>query len=135
MANTFGWVEIRTRNVVEAAGFYERLFGWKVIRRDAADGFDVWIFDTGGEPRLENLRRGGIWERPEEDPLGVVVYVEVDDIDSVLHRVRALGGTVITGKTPQGRAFRACFADPDGNRLALWEEKEMSEEESPAEIG
>ncbi|MGC9335117.1 MAG: VOC family protein [Anaerolineae bacterium] len=111
-------------------GKHERLFGWKVIRKDLADGADVWIFDTGGEPRLENLRRGGIWERPEDDPLGVVVYVEVDDIEAVLHKVRELGGTVITGKTPQGRAFRACFADPSGNRMALWEEKEVAAEET-----
>jgi sulfatase modifying factor 1 len=134
MANTFDWVEIATRNVVETASFYERLFGWKAMQKEIADGFDVWIFDTGGEPRLENLRRGGIWERPEEDPLGVVVYVAVDDIEAILHRVRQLGGEVITGKTPQGRAFRACFADPNGNRLGLWEETETAEEETPAEL-
>jgi predicted enzyme related to lactoylglutathione lyase len=132
MANTFGWVEIRTRNVAEAASFYESLFGWQIIQRVTADGSDVWIFDTGGEPRLENLRRGGIWERPGDDPLGVVVYVEVDDIEATLRKVKELGGEIITGKTPQGRAFRACFADPGGNRLALWEEAEAAEEEMPA---
>jgi sulfatase modifying factor 1 len=134
MANTFDWVEIATRNVAEAASFYERLFDWKVVQKETADGFDVWIFDTGGEPRLENLRRGGIWERPNDDPLGVVVYVVVDDIEEVLQRARELGGVVITDRTPQGPAFRACFADPSGNRLGLWEEKEVAEEEILAEL-
>ena len=134
MVNTFDWVEIATRNVAEAASFYERLFGWKAIQKETAEGFDVWIFDTGGEPRLENLRRGGIWERPAGDPLGVVVYVVVEDIEAVLHRVTALGGKVLTGKTPRGPAYRACFADPSGNRLGLWEEREVAEEETPADI-
>ncbi len=134
MANTFDWVEITTWSVAETARFYERLFGWKTIDKETADGFDVWIFDTGGEPRLENLRRGGIGEKPRDDPLGVVVYVVVDDIEAVLHRARALGGKVITDRTPQGPAYRACFADPSGNRVGLWEEKDVAEEETPAEL-
>ena len=64
MANTFGWIEIRTRDIETTASFYEALFGWKVIEKETADGFDVWIFDTGGEPRVQNLRRGGIGLRP-----------------------------------------------------------------------
>jgi predicted enzyme related to lactoylglutathione lyase len=129
MANTFDWVEIMTGDLEETASFYQQLFGWKVTHRDTADGFDVGIFDTGGEPRLENLRRGGIWERPPGEALGVMVYVVVDDIEAVLQRVLDLGGQVITGKTPQGPAFRACFADPSGNRFGLWEEPDLSEEE------
>lgn len=134
MSNTIDWIEINTRNVAEAAQFYEGLFGWKIIQQDTADGSDVWIFDTGGIPRLENLRRGGIWERPADDPFGVVVYVMVDDIDLILRRARELGGTVIIEKTPQGEAHRACLADPSGNRLGLWEERKVAEEEIPAEL-
>ena len=134
MANTFDWIEIATGDVVSSAHFYEHLFGWKTIRKETADGLDVWIFDTGGEPRLENLRRGGLWERPPDDPLGVVVYIVVEDIDTVLHRARELGGRVLIAKTPQGRAFRACFADPSGNRLGLWEERKAVEKEISAEL-
>jgi sulfatase modifying factor 1 len=132
MANTFDWIEIMSRDVGEAASFYERLFGWKMVRKETADGSDVWIFDTGGQPRLENLRRGGIWERPPGDPLGVVVYVVVDDIEATLQRATALGGRIVTSKTPQGTAFRACLVDPSGNRLGLWEE--VVEKEIPAEL-
>jgi predicted enzyme related to lactoylglutathione lyase len=107
MPNTFDWVEIKTRSARDTAHFYESLFGWKVIQRETADGFDVWIFDTGGEPRAENLRRGGI-----------------------LQRARELGGKVIAGKTRQGPAYRAYFADPSGNRWGLWEEKAVAEGET-----
>jgi sulfatase modifying factor 1 len=133
MANTFDWVEIVTGDAAEAAAFYEALFGWKIIQKESAGGSDVWIFDTGGQPRLENLRRGGIWERPGGDRLGVVVYVVVDDIEATLRRATALGGTVVIDKTPQGTAFRACFTDPSGNRLGLWEEGVVAEE-TPAEL-
>jgi sulfatase modifying factor 1 len=134
MPNTFDWVEIMTRNVREAASFYSSLFGWQVTKKETAAGSDVWIFDTGGEPRVENLRRGGIWERPPGDPLGVIVYVVVDDIEAVLHRATELGGEVITPKTAQGSAHRACFADPYGNRLGLWEEQDVAAVETPAEL-
>jgi len=125
MANTFGWVEIRTKDIAETANFYESLFGWEITEKDTADGFDVWIFDTGGEPRVQNLRRGGIWLRPDGEPLGLVVYVEVDDIETILKKVTRLGGKVVTPKTPQGSNFRAYFSDPSGNLLGLWEEKSV----------
>jgi len=122
MANTFDWVEIMTRNIEETANFYESLFGWKTIQKDTAAGFDVWIFDTGGEPRVQNLKRGGIWLRPNSEPLGVVVYIVVDDIETILKKVTELGGKVVTSKTQQGTAYRAYFMDPDGNLFGLWQE-------------
>jgi len=122
MANTFDWVEIRTRDTDKAAKFYEDLFGWKVVHRETADGSDYWIFDTGDEPRVENLRRGAMWLRPDNGDLGVVVYVVVEDIEAVLQKVTDLGGEVILPKTPQGPAFKAYFTDPDGNLFGLWQE-------------
>lgn len=123
MANTFDWVEIRTKDTEKSAMFYENLFGWKVIEKETADGLDVWIFDTGGEPRIQTLRRGGIWLRPEGEPLGIVVYIVVNDIECILKKVMEQGGEVVRPKTQQGPAFRACFTDPDGNLFGLWEER------------
>ena len=126
MANTFDWIEIKTRNIEATANFYENLFGWSIIQKETAEGFDVWIFDTGGEPRVQNLQRGGIWLRPNGESLGVVVYVVVDDIEAILKKVAELGGRVATPKTPQGSAYRAYFTDPSGNMFGLWEEEEVS---------
>jgi len=123
MSNTFDWVEIRTGNIEKTAKFYEKLFGWRIIQKETAEDSDVWIFDTGGKPRVENLRRGGIWLRPDSEPLGVVVYIFVDDIKATLKKVTELGGKIVTSKTPQGPAFRACFKDINGNLFGLWEEK------------
>ena len=123
MANTFDWVEISTKDVEAAASFFEQLFGWQVVQKIAADGSAYWIFDTGGMPRLENLRRGALWLRPADELPRMALYVYVDSIDAVLDKVVALGGRVIAPKAAQGRAFRAHFADPDGNVFGLWEER------------
>jgi predicted enzyme related to lactoylglutathione lyase len=122
MPNTFDWVEIRTRDTEKASRFYESLFGWEVVRKETTEGSDYWIFDTGDEPRVQNIRRGAMWLRPDDANLGVVVYVIVKDIEAVLQKVTDLGGEVILPKTRQGPAFRAYFRDPDGNLFGLWQE-------------
>ena len=122
MTNTFDWIEIRTHDIQGAADFYESLFGWRICTKETADGWAVWIFDTGDEPRVENLRRGGIWLRPEGESLGIVVYVVVEDIEATLEKVRELGGNVVSGKAPLGRGHGAYFRDPSGNLLGLYED-------------
>lgn len=122
MANTFDWIEIRTHNIEKSATFYESLFGWKTTKKEMAAGSDVWIFDTGGEPRLENLRRGGIWLRPNDEPLGMVVYVVVDDMKQALKRVTELGGEITTPKFPVGAGYAAFFKDPEGNLIGLYQD-------------
>jgi predicted enzyme related to lactoylglutathione lyase len=124
MPNTFDWIEIRTDDIQRAASFYESLFGWKIIARETAGGSEVWLFDTGGEPRLENLRRGGIWLRPKGQPLGVVVYVVVADIEATLQKAVALGGEVIDPKVALDGGYIACFRDPSGNLLGLYQDRE-----------
>ncbi len=120
MANTFDWIEIRTRNLEKASEFYGRLFGWKVIEK--TNGSDYWIFDTGAEPRIHNIRRGGLSLRSASKTSGVFVYIHVDNIERILNKARELGGRIILPKTPQGPAFSAFFADPEGNVFGLWEE-------------
>ncbi len=124
MANTFDWVEIRTEDVDRAANFFERLFGWQVVEKIAADGSPYWIFETGDTPRVENLRRGALWLRPVDEHPSVVVYVHVESIDAALEKAVALGGRVIAPKAAQGSAFRAHFAGPDGTVFGLWEERQ-----------
>lgn len=123
MANTFDWIEIRTSDIERTAAFYESVFGWKTTDKETADGTAVWIFDTGGEPRLQNLRRGGIWFRPSGERLGVVVYIVVDDIEVTLRQITELGGKVVDPKAPVGAGYAAFFTDPSGNLLGLYEDK------------
>ncbi len=123
MSNTFDWIEIRTNDIEKTAHFYESLFGWKITEHVTVDGYEVRIFDTGGEPRLQNLRRGGMWLRPPSESPGIVVYVEVDDIETTLQRVVELGGKINTPKIPIGASYGAFFTDPTGVLIGLYEEK------------
>jgi hypothetical protein len=123
MANTFDWVEIRATDIEKTTRFYERVFGWRIHHKEIADGSDYWIFDTGAEPRMQNIRRAGMWLRPEGTSPGVLIYIVVNDIDDVLEKVAQLGGEIVTPKTPEGPAFKAYFTDPSGNMFGLWEEE------------
>ncbi len=73
--------------------------------------------------KIENLRRGGIWLRPEGEPLGIVVYVVVDDIEATLRRVVEFGGRVVSTKAPLAGGYGAFFTDPSGNLLGLFEDR------------
>ena len=125
-ANTFDWIEIRVQDAGRSASFFEALFGWKIQDREKAGGRDYWIFDTGDDPRSENLRRGGMWAVSEGGQPGVVVYIVTDDIEAVLEKVPRLGGTVVSPRTAQGAAFKAYFKDPSGNLFGLWEERSVA---------
>lgn len=122
MANTFDWIEIRTTDIEKTTNFYGNLFGWKIIQKETAEGFDYWIFDTGDKPRIQNIQRGGLWLRPDNKKLGVVVYIVVENIETILKKVTELGGKVIIPKTLQGSAFKAYITDPENNIFGLWEE-------------
>ena len=62
--------------------------------------------------------RGGI----REDPPDKVLYMGVDDIDEVLAKVEANGGSIVLPRTvvPQVVTF-ALFKDPAGNLLGIAE--------------
>ena len=60
-----------------------------------------------------------MWRFPKEKPIGVLVYVSVDDIDKTLEQVLKLGGKVIVPKSREGENAMATFADPDGNLFGL----------------
>lgn len=122
MAHTLDWFEIRTHNIEKISNFYEALFGWKLLQKTSAEGTAVWIFDTGDEPRLENLRRGGFWLRPESEEAGLVVYIRVEDIESTLDQVTLHGGQIVTHKIPVGSGHAGFFKDPEGTLMGLYQD-------------
>lgn len=123
MANTFDWVKIRTSNLEPSARYYGDLFGWKITEKESALGSDVWLFDTGSTPRMKNLRRGGFFLTPKSEPMGILVYVVVDDMEATLKRATELGGSIVRGEDATGAGgYSAFIADPTGNVLALYQD-------------
>jgi predicted enzyme related to lactoylglutathione lyase len=95
------------------AGFYAGLFGWTV---SAQNGLGYRTIDTGPDGGVT----GGIWPAPPEAPETVQLYVEVADIDAMLAKLQALGGTVLVPKQllPDGDAM-AVAGDPLGRPFGL----------------
>lgn len=117
MANSFNWIEIRTRDLEKAKKFYESLFGWQISGKENKD-MAYWQIDTGEKPG------GGMWRMPVNKPLGIFVYILVDDIETTLKKVEELGGKVTIPPPKHGPddSFSAFFTDPDGNIFGLWQE-------------
>ncbi|MBE0512953.1 VOC family protein [Candidatus Bathyarchaeota archaeon] len=114
MKNRFNWVEIRVRDLERSKKFYESLFRWKITGDENKD-YAYWIINTGEKPG------GGLWRFPHERPLGVLVYILVDDIDEALEKAVELGGKVVVPKSKENGNAMAKFADPDGNLFGLYE--------------
>lgn len=109
------YLQVPAEDVGVSAAFYEAVFGWTVRQRD--DG-SVAFDDTAGTV-------SGQWvvDRPPTEAPGMLVYVQVDDVEDALAAVVQSGGRVVTPVTPQkdGEAY-ATVADPAGNVVGVFQE-------------
>lgn len=100
MSNPIVYFEIAGPDATQLQSFFEHVFGWEID-----NSFKIASHSTGG-------LRGGV----REDPPDKVLYIGVDDIESVLAKVEANGGSVVLPRTmvPEVVTF-ALFKDPAGN--------------------
>jgi uncharacterized protein len=112
-------IEIPAANTSEAGKFYGEVFGWKI---EADQMYNYVQFAAEGGPG------GGFAElseatpnNPAYKPDSLLVYIGTDDIDAALASVEAHGGKTLMAKQeiPHVGWF-AVFADPTGNRVALF---------------
>jgi predicted enzyme related to lactoylglutathione lyase len=110
-------IEFSANDPEEAGKFYNDLFGWKL---ETMPQMDYVTFETepnrgGGFPRIDNEMI---------KPGDVIVYVHTDDIETSLAKVETIGGKVLLPKTEIPTiGWYAFFADPTGNRVALFTPK------------
>jgi predicted enzyme related to lactoylglutathione lyase len=108
-------IEFPAANSAAAGSFYAELFGWRVRQRPELGGYAYFEADGGlggGFPQVDGQM---------VTPGNVLVYVGTDDIEATLARAEQLGGSRVVPKTkipPLG--WFAVFADPTGNRVALF---------------
>jgi uncharacterized protein len=108
-------VEIPASDPAAASKFYANLFGWKI---QVDPSFDYHMFQAEPGPGGGLVKIG---DQMGYKPGEVLIYVSTDDINATLAEVEALGGKTLQPKTeiPQVGWF-AVFADPSGNRIALF---------------
>ena len=109
-------IEIPARDTAAASKFYADAFGWNIQHEPS---FNYYMFQANPGPG------GGFVDVGNE--IGgykvgeVLIYIGTDDIDATLAKIESLGGKTLQPKTeiPQTGWF-AYFADPAGNRIALY---------------
>ncbi len=113
------WFELHTRDHARAVDFYRTVFGWDTeeIPGEKQIAYTVARDSSGGE------QIAGIMDASSFLPVGTPsewsVYWEVDDVDSSVEQVSALGGSVLMEPedSPYGRI--ATVTDPMGASFKL----------------
>ncbi|HEY5170273.1 MAG TPA: VOC family protein [Acidimicrobiia bacterium] len=113
------WFELHTRDHAAAVAFYRSVFHWDTDAVGDSDEFRYTTMrDPSGEGELAGIMDASTF-LPDGVPAHWSVYWEVDDADSTLAQVKALGGSVVMDAvdTPYGRLATA--ADPAGAQFKL----------------
>jgi predicted enzyme related to lactoylglutathione lyase len=110
--HSIDYIEITVKNVKKAKAFYAEAFGWKF--NDYGDDY-AGIVGVGRE--AGGLAKG----KPSKGGPLVVLYSK--NLDKTLAAEKKAGGKIKDEPYgfPGGRRF--VFADPSGNRLAVWATK------------
>ncbi|MHA2100130.1 MAG: VOC family protein [Candidatus Kariarchaeaceae archaeon] len=118
MINNLVHMDIGVTDLEKAKKFYETIFNWKIYKLPEMP--DAYFFSVdkenelaGGELSLtDNTIRTG----------SVILYFNVDDIESTLIKLQEIGGSVVLQKTviPGGHGMYAQFLDPFNNKIGIW---------------
>lgn len=112
------WFEIYVTDLERAKAFYAELFGWEFLPLTDYDP-NYWTIDTGAESV-----GGALVQRSalSQSGQGVVLYIEVDNLQESLDQAARLGATLAqppTRITSDAGSF-ALIQDLDQNLLGLW---------------
>jgi predicted enzyme related to lactoylglutathione lyase len=108
--------EIPVDEPERAGTFYGAVFGWNVAQWGSEQ---YWTVSTGEEP---GPGAEGALALRKEAPEGVVVYVQVDDMERAMDRVKQAGGRLLTEKMPiPTMGWSAHFRDTEGNLIGLFQ--------------
>lgn len=106
-------IEIPAKGRAKQAEFYAKMFGCEIQPMDESK-YTLWQAGNvgGGFPDADDdlYKPGNVW-----------VYFDSEDIEADLKKITSLGGKVLRAKTEiPGWGWYAMFADPTGNRMALF---------------
>jgi predicted enzyme related to lactoylglutathione lyase len=118
MTRVINWFEIPAANFERAVAFYENTLGI-ALKRDQMNGRRLALFPYEG-----TATGGCVCEAPAADagPGGPLIYLEAGaDVGTVLSRIEANGGRVVTGATRVSDDIGdiGVFIDTEGNRVGV----------------
>jgi hypothetical protein len=123
MGNPVVHWELMSKEPAKLAGFYGKLFGWKVQHRPE---LDYRIVDTGAaEGEMPGIN-GGIVKPNREGPWpgNMLFYIAVDDLAKYRTKIAAAGGKIhVEAQKVPGMGKFCLFTDPEGRMMGLWKSK------------
>ncbi|MHA1345179.1 MAG: VOC family protein [Candidatus Heimdallarchaeaceae archaeon] len=111
----FAHIELPTKDLEKAKEFYESVFEWEVV---ILTGFDDYAFFKESEDGI-----GGAFQKSDKIINGeVTIYINTDNIDLSLEKIKDADGEVVKKKTQisDEHGFYALFKDNSGNLMGLW---------------
>jgi predicted enzyme related to lactoylglutathione lyase len=119
----FSWCDVAVPDTDKGAGFYSQLFGWDFEHQmDPDSGSYVYTMFTKDGAAVAGM--GKLSEEMQNQGIPPVwsSYVSVDDVDVVIEKVTANGGSVMMPAMDIFDSGRMAFvADPQGAALGLWQ--------------
>jgi predicted enzyme related to lactoylglutathione lyase len=113
MASPVVHFEVLGKDAGALSKFYGEAFGWQL--QDVMEG-SYYMVDTGSQGAIA----GGVGAAPQGSSGHVMFYIEVDDPQAALEKIKSLGGSIVSEPMdiPNGPTI-AHFADPEGHVIGL----------------
>jgi predicted enzyme related to lactoylglutathione lyase len=121
MNKTIVHFEIPAEDVEKLKTFYEKLLGWKFVYSELP-WMPYWMIHTvptdANGMTLEPGINGGMYKK-ENEMQAPLNYIQVDDLETHIDKMKQLGGQLIVDKMEiPGVGWIAVGLDPEGNHVA-----------------
>ena len=126
MKNPIVHFEIPADDVERAKKFYEKTFGWEIMKFEMPGDvyFGVRTTPVGKDmkPTEPGAINGGMMKRKDKGQ-PFMNYIHVESIDKMIKIVEKNGGKICLAKQEigKGMGWIAAFIDPEGNMMGLHE--------------
>lgn len=116
------WFEIWVSDLEKAKDFYGSLFGWDFEPFTEYDPDSYWLIRKESNIGISGalVKRSG--SEQDASRRSTILYLQVDDLDSVTSNVLKHGGSVAEHAKAIGTVDGtfSVVVDPDGNSIGLW---------------
>ncbi|MEV7598707.1 VOC family protein [Kitasatospora sp. NPDC089797] len=117
---TLVWAELHTRDQDGGFAFYRGLFGWRVENFEPSPGMDYRVLSTAAGDQQQAAFGGVAPTMQDDQPSAWTPYFAAADVDALVTRATAAGGTVLMPAADVPNVGRiAWLADPNGAPFAL----------------
>lgn len=118
---TFGWADLATTDTAKAKEFYTGLMGWEFTDLPLGGGQFYTMFRQDGR---DIVGMGGMMPGQESTPPHWSHYINVENVDALVDRIKALGGSIIVEPMDifdSGRML--VIQDSVGAFISFWQAK------------